>query len=84
MDLIQYLMNFFPFLYISESKVSFNSNDKCGPGVSTPYSKTLGKDDIITVQFRQPTSYVLVKDECTLKFTSSVFNALSKPKLEVR
>ena len=77
--------NAFSFVYISDSKVSFNSNDKCGPGMSTPYSKTIGKDDIITVQFRKPTStFYSVTDECTIKFQGSVFNTFSKPRLEVR
>ena len=63
----------------SADKVSFNSLDKCGPGVI--YSQPLENDDVIQIQFRTPSKTSGIKDECTLKFSTS---ASSKSRLEAR
>ena len=70
------------FLFlIPDSKISFNSNDKCGPG-NKRYTKTMSADDILNVQFRVPTSsFVSVTDECEMEFT---LLSISKSKLEIR
>ena len=63
----------------SADKVNFNSLDKCGPGVI--YSQSLENDDVINVQFRAPSKTSGIRDECTLKFSTS---ASSKSRLEAR
>jgi len=68
-------------IILADSNISFNSNDKCGPG-NKRYTKTMSADDILNVQFRVPTSsFVSVTDECEMEFT---LLSISKSKLEIR